>query len=115
MTRRLIAVDELIREEPTGADVGAWLDEHPDQLPAVRAAMRVVRQWSATNGTTWLAHPLDHLTLGSTSYDPVDGDPLEWCWWAGTGETREEGRCATKAQALDEIRRVLRAAGWTTP
>jgi|GEM_PF-5788847 len=125
MIRRLVtliplqsgsSVQQSMEVEPAAEDIAAWLDAHPDEQPAVRAAMRVIHRWHATGGCTWLAHPLDLVTLGSAMFDPEgDEDPTPWSWSAGAGDGREKGRCASKGLALDEIRRVLRACGWTVP
>ena len=98
-------------DEPMSADIARWLDEHPAELPAVRAAMRRAGRWLATNGTTWVPHPLDGRSIGSASYG-LDA-PDTWSWWAGEGHEQQRGRTASKGEALGEIRRVLRQLGWT--
>jgi hypothetical protein len=122
VTRRLVALEDVPsgghyashrERDPSAPEIASWLDAHPAQLPAVAAAMRKVHVWHAASGVIGLHHPLTSRALGSACHG-LDGD-ARWSWWAGTGTSRGEGSCATKGQAQDEIRRVLRELGWEVP
>lgn len=75
--------------------------------------LRQIRHWWGTHGVIGVNDPTTDRALGVACWG-LDGDDT-WSWWAGTWSRRQEGVCATKAEAQDAIRQVLRDLGWELP
>lgn len=93
------------------AEVAAWLDQHPDQVPAVVAAVRrAAPAWSYFNGGCMLTRQLDGRTIAA-----VVADADDWSWWAGLGDDRVEGTATEREDGRRFAIEALRLRGWVTP
>jgi hypothetical protein len=118
VTRRLVVVRSarggLTHDDPTDADLVAYLRAHPEQATRVVCALRVLGPWEARDRHRHVVRMFGWTDVAEVEQYGVEGEESEnWRWKAAVGFAGESsGIARTKAIALACADAALVADGW---
>jgi hypothetical protein len=106
--------DDVDTEEPTAADIVAWMRDNPARAVGAIRAAKIAGPWEQVSSNHWCRRFPWRTGVAVVAVMKTAG---KWRWWRCDGETRVDHRGRVVAERFpggqDEADAELRAAGWS--